>query len=78
MRLSDLQNKSIINVSDGKNIGNIVDVDFDSKDGKINFLVVDPIKSGFSLFSKDEEKKISWVNISKIGEDVILVQAKYH
>ena len=39
MRLSDLQNKEIVNVNDGKNIGNII-----------------------------------WDNITKIGEDVILVK----
>ena len=29
MRLSDLQNKDIVNVIDGKNIGNIIDLSID-------------------------------------------------
>ena len=29
MRLSDLQNKDIVNVNDGKNIGSIIDVKID-------------------------------------------------
>ena len=77
MRLSELQNKNIINVSNGKNIGNIIDIDFNSNDGKINYLIVDPLKTGFRVFSKEEEKRILWIDIHKIGEDVILVKAKY-
>ena len=76
MRLSDLQNKNIVSVLDGKNIGNIVDVDFNIDNGKINFLIVDSLRSGFRMFSKEEEKKISWIEINKIGEDVILVKTK--
>ena len=76
MRLSDLQNKNIISVIDGKNIGHIIDVDFNREDGKINFLIVDPLKGSFRVFSKDEERRINWADIEKIGEDVILVKAR--
>ena len=35
MRLSDLQNKDIVNVNDGKNIGSIIDVKIDETSGNI-------------------------------------------
>ena len=35
MRLSDLQNKDIVNVIDGRNIGNIIDVKLDERNGAI-------------------------------------------
>ena len=40
MRLSDLQNKNLVNTSDGKNIGNIVDVNIDYKSGNINSFII--------------------------------------
>ena len=35
MRLSELQNKNLVNVSNGKNIGNIIDVNIDYQSGNI-------------------------------------------
>ena len=73
MKLSDLQNKYIINVNDGKNIGNIIDVKVDERTGSIMSLVIEPNKS-FSFFSKGKiDTEIPWNSIEKIGEDVILV-----
>ena len=61
MRLSDLQNKTIINVKDGKNIGSIIDVNIDSE-GNIESLVIELPKRLLS-FSKEDD-------------DVILVDVK--
>lgn len=74
MRLSDLQNKNIVNVIDGKNIGNIIDVNI-SNDGTIESLVIESNKSLFSL-NRDGDTDILWKDITKIGEDVILVNTR--
>ena len=37
MRLSDLQNKNIVSVTDGRNIGNIIDVKIDEETGEYLF-----------------------------------------
>lgn len=71
MRLSDLQNKNIVNVIDGKNIGNIIDASV-NEEGKVEYFIIEESKSFFSL-NKDNDKKILWNDITKIGEDVILV-----
>ena len=39
MRLSDLQNKDIVNIIDGKKIGNIVDVTIDNNGYMISWKV---------------------------------------
>lgn len=72
MRLSDLQNKDIVNIIDGKRIGNIIDVSLDET-GKMISLIVS--KSKFNLFN-NSEMEIKWDQISKIGEDVILIDFK--
>lgn len=73
MRLSDLQNKYIINMRDGKNVGNIIDVKIDEGSGTIISLVIEPNKSFFSFAKGKIDTEISWNAIEKIGEDVILV-----
>ena len=73
MRLSDLQNKDVINLIDGKKVGNIIDVAIDS-DGKMAELIVEKSKFFVSMFSSNGEIGIKWSQIEKIGEDVILVK----
>ena len=72
MRLSDLQNKDIINVNDGKRIGKIIDVNIDEM-GTMKSLVTEKYRLFFSMFSSKSEVEINWNQIEKIGDDVILV-----
>ena len=74
MRLSDLQNKDIVNTIDGRNVGNIIDVKIDQISGSIVSLVVEPNKKMLSFMNRGVEEEISWKNIERIGEDVILVR----
>ena len=71
MRLSDLQDKDIVNISDGKKIGSIIDVNID-EEGSMKSLVVE--ESKFTLFNNKNEMVVLWKQIEKIGEDVILVK----
>ena len=70
MYLSELQNKDIVSIKDGKKIGNIVDVSIDNN-GSISGLIIQKVK--FSLFRGNNDEEIKWNQIRKIGEDVILV-----
>ena len=72
MRLSDLQNKKIININSGKSIGNIMDIEV-LDTGKIESLIIEQSKNIFSL-NRESEIRLYWTDIVKIGEDVILIQ----
>ena len=72
LRLSDLQNKKIININSGKSIGNIMDIEV-LDTGKIESLIIEQGKNIFSL-NRESEIRLYWNDIVKIGEDVILVQ----
>ena len=74
MRLSDLQTKEIINMTTGKRLGLIIDVIIDSN-GNIKSLILEE-KRG-KRFSNIEEYELDWKQISKIGDDIILVKDKY-
>ena len=72
MRLSDLQAKKIISVTTGRNLGSIIDVVIGDS-GKIQSLLIEQGRNIFSL-NRDSDTQILWEEISKIGEDVILVK----
>ena len=72
MRLSELQHKDVINILDGKKIGNIIDIVVDEK-GVMDSLIVERTKFLVSMFTTKDEVDIKWRQIEKIGTDVILV-----
>ena len=76
MNLSELQNKDIINIIDGKKIGNIVDVNFNIKTGVIEKLIIEPNKSFFNI--KNNLIELDFNKITKIGKDVILIEYNFH
>ncbi len=73
MRLSELQEKEIIDISTGKKIGLIIDVSV-GLDGTIERLILEE-RRGSRRFIKNSKDEISvyWDKIVKIGDDTILV-----
>lgn len=74
VRISDLRMREVVNILDGKKLGNIVDIELDLERGKVTAIIVPGRLRGFSIFAKREEIIISWEKIVKIGRDVILVE----
>ncbi len=72
MKLSELQEKDIVNINDGRKIGRIVDANIDI-DGKILYLIIDERKNIRNFLSNNSDINISFNQIKKIGSDVILV-----
>ncbi|WP_408955884.1 YlmC/YmxH family sporulation protein [Natroniella sp. ANB-PHB2] len=73
IKTSELKAKEIINVSNGQRLGMIEDIDIDLAAGKINGIIVPKEEKVLKLFRENNNLYISWSNIEKIGEDVILV-----
>ena len=71
MRLSELQNKKVVNVHDGSYIGDLIDVNI-SNERVLESLIVEKSKFLISRFTTKDEILIKWNKIEKIGEDVIL------
>ena len=76
MRLSELQNKNLVNVSNGKNIGNIIDVNIDYQSGNIKSFIIESKGRILTFLNKDNDMEVKWNDIQKIGEDVILVNMR--
>ncbi|KAB3538576.1 YlmC/YmxH family sporulation protein [Alkaliphilus pronyensis] len=76
LRASELTQKEVINISDGKRIGMIVDLEIDLLKGKINAIIIPGEGKFMGLFGKEQDYEISWNQIKKIGDDVILIELK--
>ena len=74
MRLSEIQNKDVINLNTGMKIENIIDKKINRESGKIESLILERKKFS-SIFNSNDEIEIYWTQINKIGEDVILVES---
>lgn len=72
MFLSDMQQKDIVDLETGDNLGKLTDVEIDL-DGKIKSFTAEP-KRFFKRLFKSQESIINYENIVKIGSDVILVK----
>jgi len=71
MFLSELQNKDIISVKTGVNLGRIVDVEVNSEGKIINFVAED--RKIFRKVLRNTEIVFNFNDIAKIGTDCILV-----
>ncbi|MGG1398306.1 YlmC/YmxH family sporulation protein [Bacillus salipaludis] len=76
VKISDFQIKDVVNISDGKRLGNIGDIEINLSTGRIEAVVISGSGRVLGLFGKDQDIVIPWKNIIKIGQDVILVRYK--
>ncbi len=74
IKISDFQMKDVVNVANGKKLGNIGDIDINVQTGKINAVIIGGTGKVLGFFGREEDIVIPWNNILKIGEDVVLVR----
>lgn len=76
MRVCELREKEVINICDGERLGNVCDVDFEVKTGRIlNIIIPGPCKV-LGILGRDQEYIIAYSQIQRIGTDVILVEVE--
>ena len=71
--ITDLRNKKVINAKNGCVLGNVCDVEIDICTGKVVEIVIYGRMRCFGLMGRDEDIRISWDDISVIGDETILV-----
>ena len=67
---TELRGKEVVNLQNGARMGKLIDMIIDSSGKNVLGLVVPGVRR---LFKSGEDIFIPWCNISKIGNDVILV-----
>jgi YlmC/YmxH family sporulation protein len=75
-RVYDLRQKEIVNMNDGARYGFVSDLEIDAEEGKVLALIVPGPGRVFGVFGRDQEYRIPWDKINKIGDDIILVECE--
>lgn len=77
MRWSEFSGKECIDLLQGEKLGSLShgDLSFDPQTGIIDSLF---IATGSSWFRKQEEVKIAWKMIRKVGPEMVIVESKPH
>ncbi|MGN1310523.1 MAG: YlmC/YmxH family sporulation protein [Clostridia bacterium] len=70
----DFKHKEVINITDGKRLGFVQDVNADLETGVITSIIVPGSSKLISFFSSSNDIIIPWQNIRCIGDDIILVE----
>lgn len=73
LRCGDLRHKEVINVSDGRRIGFVGDIEIDFESGRIDAIVIPAGGRMFGFIGRESEIVIPWEKITRIGEDIVLV-----
>ena len=73
-RMYDLRQKEVINLTDGIRYGFVSDIGLNTADGRITTLIVPGPGRVLGVFGRDQEYRIPWEKINKIGDDIILVE----
>ena len=69
----ELRCKNVINVTDGRSLGHIIDIIIDIRTSRVLGLVVPGHKGFFSLFKNTDDIFIPYCNICKIAVSVLYV-----
>ena len=76
MRICELREKEVVNVCDGERLGNICDVDFEERTGRICSLIIPAPCKVFGIIGRDSEYIIPYECVKRIGADVVLVEVE--
>jgi YlmC/YmxH family sporulation protein len=78
MLFSDLCKKDVVNVGDGRCLGNVDDLKLNERNGCPEELIVPGPPKWFGCMGREIEYHIPWCRIVRIGPDIILVDVKEH
>lgn len=76
MTLRDLNEKDVIQLKTGENLGRIDDVEIEPGTAQVQAVVLQGRSHCMGLLGRDEDLVIPWAAIKNIGTDVIMVDAQ--
>lgn len=72
-RITDMHNKEVINLCDGKRLGYVDDLEVDTCTAQVTALVINGRARLFGILGRDPDAIIQWKDIEVVGEETILV-----
>ena len=76
-RFSEFRYKEVISVKTGSRLGYVCDAEFQSPEGRITALIVPGKARYFGMFGREEDYILPWECISRVGDDIILVESDH-
>ena len=76
VKLTDLQSKEVICISDGRRLGFITDVLVEIPEGKISAIVVPGPCKFLGILGHHDDYIVAWNCICRIGPDIVLVDVR--
>jgi YlmC/YmxH family sporulation protein len=73
IRISELRERDVVNVNDGRRLGMIRDLELDLEKGTVKAIIVPAAGGVWGKLSRAKDILIPWDKIVKIGVDTILV-----
>ncbi len=73
-RVTELQYKELVDVSDGTRYGGICDLEIDTDTGLIKEIVVYGRPRALGLLGRNTDVRFPWSDVKKVGSDIILVE----
>ncbi len=73
MTMSELCERSVVNITNGANLGNVDDIVFNEDTAEISHVIIYGRLKWFGLMGRGEDTYIPWDDIQKVGKDVLLV-----
>lgn len=74
VKISDLRMREVVNVTNGKKLGLIKDIEIDLDAGRIKSVVLPGNSRVLGFLGRNEDVVVPWHQIKKLGMDVILVE----
>ena len=72
-RISELQYKEVVDITDGTRYGFIGDLDLDTNTGTVLNIVISGKARCLGLFGHEADAVLPWSSVKRIGADIILV-----
>ncbi|MCL2672056.1 MAG: YlmC/YmxH family sporulation protein [Clostridiales bacterium] len=73
---SELKRREVINVCDGARLGNVCDLELDMFTGTVHAIIVPGESKMLGILKCGDDTHIPFCKITKLGEDVILVDIR--
>lgn len=73
VRIIEMKQKEVINISDGCRLGYVSDIMICVKEGKLKKIIIPGPGKIMGVFGREQEYQVDWEKIKKIGDDIILV-----
>lgn len=76
-RITELQYKELVDITDGTRYGFIGDIEIEEKTGAVISIVVCGRRRLFGLLGQEKDVSFPWSAVKRIGSDLILVDGSF-